>query len=384
MIAGHLRNKRGYWHIVLNLKTEDGKRKQKWISTGMRVTGNKKRAEEFLYEKRLEYTRLQDARGKSKGLFFATYMLLWLKGQKEKLSQTSYSSNAYIIKNGIVPFFQDQMIPITELKVFHVESYYQSLLDRGLSPNTVIRHHAIVHKALREAYRTELIAVSIADRIEAPKREVYVTVPYNAHECNCLLEKIRSNKLELVVTIALFTGLRRSEILGLKWKAIDFENNTLHVMHSVHRFVEDGKYRISGQDRLKRNASFRTLPLVGPLRHYLKSIAERRYPNSAPNSEEYLCLDEKGDLIKPNYISKAFRIFLEKHELRHIRFHDLRHSCANLLITARVPLIEVQQWMGHSSLSTTADMYSHLTFDIKLRSAEVLSKQLSLSDERKL
>ena len=270
------------------------------------------------------------------------------------------------------------MIALTELKAGHIESYYQYLLDRGLSPNTVIRHHAIIHKALREAYRVELISVSIADRIEVPKREVYVTVPYSADECNSLLEKIRGDKLELIVTIAMLTGLRRSEILGLRWKAIDFENNTISIMHSLNRFLHEEKYSISGDDKLKRNASFRKLPLIDPLRDYLQSIAKKRYGKCSPKSEEYLCLDEKGGLINPNYVSKAFPIFLKKHDLRRIRFHDLRHSCANLLITARVPLIEVQQWMGHSSISTTADMYCHLTFETKLRSAEVIKERLRL------
>ena len=92
--------------MVLNLKTEDGRRKQKWISTRLQVKGNKKRAEEMLYKKRLEYTKLQDAQRHSNGVLFETYMLQWLNNQKEMLSKTTYSSHIYTVKKSIVPFFR--------------------------------------------------------------------------------------------------------------------------------------------------------------------------------------------------------------------------------------------------------------------------------------
>lgn len=123
---------------------------------------------------------------------------------------------------------------------------------------------------------------------------------------------------------------------------------------------------------MKRDASFRTLPMVELIRNKLCEEAERRYGSLTPPAQDYILVDKFGKVLKPNSFSDAFKNLLKRHGLRHIRLHDLRHSCANLLITARVPLIEVQQWLGHSSITTTADMYSHLTFDTKLNCAETI------------
>jgi Site-specific recombinase XerD len=374
MVSGHLRQKKDHWYIVLNLKEEDGKRKQKWLSTGLKIKGNKKRAEKILYNKRVEYTCIKDVRKRAAGIHFDEYMLQWLHSQRHKVSNTTYDSYTYIVKNAVVPYFCAQKILLSEIKAYHINEYYHSLLKKGLSPNTVIRHHANLHKALVEAYKNDLIINNVVAHINPPKRENFVTTPYTAEECNQLLKIIKGEKLETVVTFAVFTGLRRSEILGLKWKAIDFKSETMYVSHSITRTIENGKYTLTGKDKLKRASSFRTLPLMKPLKDYLLSIAEKRYKDNCPNPEDYICVDEKELLIKPNYVSQSFAKLLKKHELRPIRFHDLRHSCANILITARVPLIEVQQWMGHSNISTTADMYGHLSFETKLQSAEIIKK----------
>lgn len=108
----------------------------------------------------------------------------------------------------------------------------------------------------------------------------------------------------------------------------------------------------------------------------LQNAAIQRYGTQPPPNEEYICVNGTGQLFTPDYLSEHFKTILAKNNLRRIRFHDLRHSCANLLISARVPLIEVQQWLGHSSLSTTADLYSHLEYAAKEQNARVISQML--------
>ena len=136
----------------------------------------------------------------------------------------------------------------------------------------------------------------------------------------------------------------------------------------------NGAYALIAQNKVKRQSSFRTLPLTEPIKKLLLDTATKRYGTTVPKAEEYICVDEKGKLLRPNYVSEAFPALLQKHGLRTIRFHDLRHSCANLLISNRIPLIEVQQWLGHSNLNTTADLYSHLEYAVKEQSAELLKK----------
>ena len=374
MVSGHLNKKNNYWYIVIELRSDTGKRISKWISTGLKLKGNKKKAEKLLYEKRLEFSYSNNFHQNAKGIYFDEYIVLWLNNRKNEIAKATFDSYTFIIRNNIAPYFKDHKILLSDLKPLHIKAYYQTLSGRGLSANTIIRHHANINKALEDAVFNDLIMANPAKKVKLPKKAEYVTTPYTIDECIKLIKTIKGEKLELLIMMAVMTGMRRSELLGIRWKAIDFENNLLYVNHSVIRAVIDGRQTPYGQDKLKRDASFRTLPLIEQLGEALKTEMHRRYHGKAPNLDEYVFVDEKGDILKPNYVSDAFPKLLRKHNLRHIRFHDLRHSCANLLISSRVPLIEVQQWMGHSNISTTADMYGHLTFETKLKSAEIIKK----------
>ena len=141
------------------------------------------------------------------------------------------------------------------------------LKKSGLSSNTIIRHHANLHKALAEACHKDLIPFNPAGRTERPKTEDFISKPYTIEEANRLLEEAaKGEKLELVITLAMFYGLRRSEVLGLRWNAVDFEKDTITINHSVTQTIVDGKYAVLHQDKLKRTSSFRTMPLVEPIK----------------------------------------------------------------------------------------------------------------------
>lgn len=370
MTSGHLQLKHGYWYAVLNLKDKTGKRKTKWIATHLPEKGNKRRAEEILLTLRREYTGLDSIRRNSRGIDFDEYMMSWLKNMEDKVAPTTFISYKNIVQNSICPYFRERGILLYDLKPIHIEEYYEEMLERDISNNTVIRHHANIHKALKEAYRKELIPSNLADQINRPKAEDFISHPYSLEESNRLLEIIKGEKLELVVILALFYGLRRSEVLGLRWNAVDFERETVVINHSVTQVATNGKYTVLSQDKLKRTSSFRTMPLIPRIKELLLSEKEMRNPNE----NDYICVDTKKQVIKPNYVSQEFAKMLKRHNMRRIRFHDLRHSCANLLICQRVPLIEVQQWLGHSTIATTADLYAHLDFSAKQNSADTIKK----------
>lgn len=261
-----------------------------------------------------------------------------------------------------------------------IAAYHQYLFSKEVSSNTVIRHHAVIHKALGDAVYHELIPTNPASRVRRPKKEVFITKPYTLEECHQLLEAVQGEKIELAVTMALYTGMRRSELLGLRWGAIDFGEKLIHINHSIVRGVIDKKHTGVGQDKLKRESSFRTLPLTEPLYTKLYETMTCRYGTLSPPPHEYVLIGKGGKALKPNYLTEAFPKLLKKHGLQPIRLHDLRHTCSNLLITERVPLIEVQQWLGHSSIQTTANLYSHLTFETKLHSAETIK---NFNEERR-
>lgn len=369
MISGHLSPKAGRWYMVLELRTPEGKRTPKWIGTGLAVKGNKRRAEALLYQKRFEYSV---AVGTSGNMLFSEYLKQWIESRQCELAKATFDSYKSILEGQVIRFYAAKGVALSALRAIDIIAYHQELRKKGVSENTVLRHHAVIHKALEDAYYHELILTNPAAQVRRPRKAVYVTKPYTPQECRQLLDAIQGEKLEPILMMAIYTGMRRGELLGMRWGAINFTNNILNVQHEVVRGNVNGRTASVSQDKLKRTASLRTLPMAEPLRNMLLTERQRRYGENPIEVDDSIFIDKMGQSLKPNYVTTAFPKLLAKHGLRLIRLHDLRHSCANLLITARTPLIEVQQWLGHSSIQTTADLYSHLTFQEKLNSAETI------------
>lgn len=333
MIAGHLQQKKGYWYIVLNLYDADGRRKPKWIATHLPVQGNKRRAEELLFQARHQYA---DSKACSE-LLFADYMFQWLEEMKVKVSPATYHSYKYIVERSIYPYFQARHTTLTGLRPTDLQQYYDDLLERGVSGNTAIHHHANIHKALKDAVRLELVERNVADLVERPKKRQYIPNYYSADEANELLEKLRSHWLWLPVTLSLFYGLRRSEVLGLQWRSVDFPNGIIRIQHTRVYQEVNGRAVSVGHDTLRQKSSCRTLPMPESIRFILAAERKRQYGDEIPPPENYVCLNTDGKPIAPNYFSQSFKKFLRDHELREIRLHDLRHTCASLLIQTEHP-----------------------------------------------
>ena len=374
MVAGHLTVKNDYWYAILMVKDETGHTKQKWIALHLKKEGNKRRAETMLMELRQTYQSEDTAAGSEPAVLFSAHMKSWLERMRLQVSPSTFSGYQSYVLNSICPYFDSKGITLQGLHARDLQGYYDYLLQKGLSANTVRRHHANLHKALKEAARLDLIPFNPADRVDPPRANQPASDCYSLEEANLLLKVAAGTKLELPISLALFYGLRRSEILGLRWGAINFEQNFMDINHTVHFVQTDGKYELVERNELKRKASARRFPLVEQARERLLAEMEVRYGNSRPDPGAYICVDESGQLLRPNYLSQGFKKLLKKHCLREIRFHDLRHTSANLLITSGLPMVQVQHWLGHSSISTTIDMYSHLTYEDKTDCMETLKK----------
>jgi len=402
LISGHISEKHGYLYVILNLRKSDGTRGPKWFSTGLKAKGNKRKAEEILIEMRRQYSSLEISGVDAFKLSVSEYLSVWVLSTKSQIAPSTYESYCQIILGKLVPYFNDINLMLCALKPFHLDTLYQSLLDKGLSPNTVIRYHAVIHKALNDAVRKEILVTNpaaLAQRpskedllndavrkeilvtnpaalAQRPSKEDFMTIPYSADEIQQLFDSIKGHKLELLIKLTAFYGLRRSEVLGLKWRAVNFEQSTITINHTVHRIHDSGKTTNICRDKVKRKSSYRTLPMPEPIQKAILVHCNERYAVGQPEPDAYLFLDKKGDVIKPDYVSTAFSKLLHKNGLRHIRLHDLRHSSAGILISNRIPLIEVQQWLGHSTINTTASFYAHLEYAVKEQSAAVMSGQL--------
>ena len=232
--------------------------------------------------------------------------------------------------------------------------------------------------------RLDLIQNNPADRILLPKKEKYIAEYYNEEDLNKLFEVSKNHPLGLLIQVTACYGLRREEVIGLKWSAIDFEADTLTIKHVVTSVKLDGKTQIMMEDRAKTKSSLRTLPLLADIKEHLLEHREQQKRNqklckASYNHEfdEYVFVDALGNLFKPDTVTSSFRNLLKKNNLKPIRFHDLRHSCATLLLAHEVPMKLIQEWLGHSDIGTTANIYSHTDYKTKMVSANIMDGTLN-------
>lgn len=300
------------------------------------------------------------------------YLQGWLQLRKKEIAPTTYVSYLQTVR-GIVAFFQDRNLQLISVSPNDIESFYQSLYERELSSNSVLHYHTLLHKACADAARRGLIQQNPMEKVQRPSKGNFVPHPYVAGELKELFSAIAGHELEVPIKLAAYYGLRRSEVLGLRWGAVNFEQGTISIEHTVVEVPKEVlPQRVVGRDTVKRKSSNRTLPMTPEIQEMLRTYREHANVQQGQPTE-YLFTDKCGAVIRPSFLSSAFSKILKENNLRPIRFHDLRHSSAGILIANRVPLVEVQQWLGHSTIRVTADLYTHLEYEIKKRSAAVMS-----------
>ena len=331
MVAGHLTLKNGKYYAVLNYKNAGGQRKTKWISLGLSEKGNKRKAESELARLRAEFEPPKEVGDLSSDMLFADYLLEWLEIAKGRLAHATYGAYQGLLKSTIVPYFRKKKLSLRELEARHLQMFYSEMLRR-VTPNTVIHYHAVIHSALKYAVKTDMLIQNVADKVDRPRKNSFQPVFLSAEEMQKMFEALRGTKLELPVLVAAFYGLRRGEVVGLKWDAIDFEQGTISVKRTVTSTIIDGKYQEFEQQSAKTKSSLRTLPLIGSFREYFMQVKEAQELNKQVcgncynyEYDGFVFVDELGERMRVEYLTNAFPKFLESHGLRRMRFHDLRH-----------------------------------------------------------
>lgn len=376
-VTGSLQIKNKIYQAVLSFK-QNNKWKTKWVSTKVpAVKGNKKLANAKLEEIRLNFQEEINSESiDDEKLQFIDYMKKWLKMIKSSVEETTYIGYEGVINGRMTDYFGNKDITLQDIKPKHIQDFYSHLLEEGLSGNTVKHYHANIRKALQYAMRTDIIPSNPADKVELPKIQKYNPSFYTSDEVKGLLSEVVGTKLEIPVMIDCFYGFRRSEVIGLKWSAIDFEKKTITINHTITQ--SNGKLII--RDKTKNNSSRRSLPLEPIVETFLLELKEKQEENkklcgNSYNKEwlEYICVDDCGNLIRPDYVTETFLKLLKKRKLKQIRFHDLRHTCASILLKNGANMKEIQAWLGHSTYNTTADIYAHLDTSSVLSTGKVIS-----------
>ena len=195
MVTVSLQEKNGIYQAVINYKDNEGKRKQKWISTKLKVRGNKKQAQAKAEELRLKFENQLNAKQmknnniEKTNILFIDYIKTWLEVQRQIIEPSTYTSYAQIINARITKYFTENPIKLVDIKARDIQNYYDYLFKDGLSSNTVIHHHALIREALDNAFQKEIIPSNPADKVKRPKKEQYISDFYNENELNELFEK---------------------------------------------------------------------------------------------------------------------------------------------------------------------------------------------------
>ncbi len=375
-MTGSLQIKNGKYYAVLNFKDNEGKRRQKWISLDMEIKNNKRKAEQALKKLVAEYeSKKIDIINKQS---FSDFMGEWLKVIKASVKLNTYNGYKFHYNKHIKPYFDKLGVAVVDLTPMHIQNYYNSKISEGLSASTVKRQHANIHKALDCALRMNIIPYNPADRITLPKREHYTGKFYDESQLKQLMEICKGTPIESCVFLTVNYGFRRSEVLGLKWSAVNFTENTITVNHTAVLTIGGVVY----EDSTKNKASLRTLPLTDGVKSYLLELREHQKDmeeqfGDCYHKSEYICTYDDGREIPPDYVTHKFAKILATSDLPKIRFHDLRHSAASLLINSGFNLKEVQEWLGHSNIATTGNIYSHLQYASKVNMAKRFNELLT-------
>jgi len=276
-----------------------------------------------------------------------------------------------------------------QLTVSDLEQYYAYLMNVcGLSANTIKHHHANIHKALKIAKKNQEVITNVADDVELPKIDEYENQVYNSEQLHTLFSLVKGKNLFIPIMIGAYTGLRRSEVVGLKWENIDFNERIIRVKHAKIRprkkfltYLKPKHGELTQDGNLlkkpKNKTSYRDVPMSEILYDVLwkwrieqKGLRVKLGENAVYN--DFVCtMREDGREMKPDLVTQSFHNLLVKHNLPLIRFHDLRGTLATLLIENDENIKYVSELLGHYDTKTTERYYAKT---VKARMQKVATK----------
>ena len=383
--AASVQSKKGRLYAVMQVK-KDGTTKPVWRALGLPEGANKtkvnKAFREVVAQYEQEFWEEQERGGRPPAdIPVYDYLVSYLKRVEPELQKNTIVSYRSMTNGKIRRYFQRRpQLTVGNLKPQDIQDFYQSLFADGVVANTVIHYHALLRRAFQQAFKEERIDANPFDRVGRPKKNKFHGENYTQEELLTLLHLARGDVIYPAILLAGAMGLRRSEALGVRWSRIDWEKRTVLLDTKIVEYRENGKKKVEPVEEMKNKSSRRTLPLPDPVVEMLQVQKEhrevyRKMFRGSYNTQylDYVCVNQLGELLRPSYVTDHFRELLEKYGLRHIRFHDLRHTFASLLINQDVPLINVSNFLGHSDLSTTANIYAHLDKASKQASAAVIS-----------
>ena len=385
-MTGCVALRKDVYYVRLTYYDKNHYRKDKWISTGLSGRGAKQKATAMIQSLIDKYSYLEKSEHPSK---MDDYLKMWKELQINEVAESTYGGYHTYIDRHLIPYFRDLNLNIQDITAGHIFDYINYLSQDGgrkdkkiggQSATSVRKIISILRRVFDYAVLCGDIRINPALHVPLPKRDsrkderqVFLT----AEEAQKMLDAFRDEELGPIVYVTLYYGLRKSEALGLRWQAVDFEANTITVNHTVV-----GGSRVIRQDATKSYSSRRTYELLPDVKRMLLRLKAQqedyaRRLGSGYHHSDYIFTHNNGIPYDPGNLTRSFKRALARHGLPPMRFHDLRHSTASILVDKGWDINSIKEWLGHADIATTANIYAHISHRRKVSLAKSLEGSLT-------
>ncbi len=384
-ITATLRTKNERYYAVFYCKGKDGTPKEIWRALELEdKPGNKRKAQNKMEEMKYQFRGILDVPGYE--VSFADYVRKYKKKKEGEVEESTYYGLSLAVERKILPYFEPMNLSLSEVTPQHIHHFYEHLYKNGrsdgqggLSISSIKKIKCDLNEMFKMAIVEELIETNPAESVKLPAKD-------NPRKPHTVLNQESANRLlgyviddELMYPLLLMTlryGLRRSEVIGLKWSAVDFEKKLLRIESVITNEKNPEK------NRTKTETSKATFPLLPDVRAALlmrkqAQDRQRELLGEAYVETDYIFTYDNGNFLKGNYITRKFQRMISQIGLPDMRFHDLRHSTACILFSNGMGIKELQRWMRHGKIEMTADVYLHISKERERELANGLQNMLS-------
>lgn len=382
-MKGTIKKRGSTYTIIIDIgKGSDGKRKQKWYGGYKRKKDAEKDLVKLLHQ--LETNSYINPDKITLGEYLNQWMADYVETNLAPKTIEGYRVN---IERHIIPSIGG--IVLQKLQPIHIQQFYKSKLQNGrldgkggLSAKSIIYIHRNLREALNHAVKLQLIQRNVADAVEVPRQKVFRAKFLTEKQIQDLLKSLKNTDIYIPVLLAVGIGLRRGEALGLKWKDIDFENKTITVTRSLLPSKNGLIFHDPKTEHSKRVISVSESIMEELKKHQESQEEYKKILGQAYNDNDLVCCLNDGSLINPASFSHRFSRTLEKSKLPHVRFHDLRHTNATLMLKHNIPAKVASERLGHSNIGITLDLYSHVMKEMQEDAARKLDNAIFKKGEK--
>jgi len=356
-MRGHVRKRGNKWCFVIDVgRDENGKRKQKWFSG----YATKKEAEKAMAAKLQEIVS---------GVYVAenndtveTYLRNWLEDKRSQVRPSTYRGYEWLVRVHIIPHLGG--IELSDLRPQHLQALYRKLqsLDKPLSNRTILHIHLLLHEALDRAVKWGMVARNVADAVDPPRPEVRRSIVWTPEDVWAFLSANEEAEARYYAAfvLAVMTGMRKGEILGLRWSEIDWDSAVVRINQTLTWTKQGPILQEPKTDRSRRSVALSPETIVALRRHHALQAQERLLYGTEYKDHDLVFARPNGEPLHPRTLDNAWYRALKRANVPRIRFHDLRHTHASLLLAQGVHPKIVSERLGHSTINITLDTYSHV------------------------